>query len=210
MINRNAFQFSHRLCRLALTGAFVAILGFYTGCNSAPKGPIAVDLQFRPSRAEPISGSLPPTDVKVHVAAVEDKRADKETIGKNMQDATPLPVHASGAAPAEFVQNVLNQEMQSFGIDLTDAAEAADRIVAVSLNKFWVEETGTFRGEVSGIAEVKDKGGRVLWKGPIGGQGTTFGRSRSAANYNLVLSDATRRAVGSLLTNPKFTESLTK
>ena len=209
--NRYASRVSRRLSLFALGGAFATLLGVFAGCNTGPKGPLTVPLQFRPGHSEPLTGSLPATDAKVHVEAVKDKRANKEEIGRNIEDETPVPVYAGAdKAPAEFVREVLTEELQKFGIQMADAPEAADRIIAIDLNKFYVEESNNYRGEVAAIATVTDKGGRVRWKGPIGGEGKTFGRSLSPTNYNEAFSDATRRTVGSLVNNPKFAEAITK
>ena len=198
------------LSALGLCGVFAVLLGVNAACNTGPKGPVSVPLQFRPEHAEPLSGSLPTTDVKVHLEAVKDKRKDQDQIGVNVEDEVPLPVYSSGKSPAEFFREVLENEMSNFGVEMVDAPEAADRIIAVDLNRFWCEEGNNYKGEVSATATVTDKGGQVLWRGPIAGQGTDFGRSRSPANYNSVFSDATRRAVGALILNPKFADALTR
>jgi hypothetical protein len=212
LANRIAYVVSRRVGLLALGGAFAVLLGLSSGCNTGGGGPVNVPLEFRPTHAEPISGTITATDVKVHLEPVVDKRQNKDQIGQNVEDEAkpPVPVYSSGKSPAEFVHDVLETELKSFGIELTEAAEAADRIVTVDLTKFWAEEGNNYNAEVSGVAQVRDKGGRVKWKGPIGGNGKTFGRSLSPTNYNECLSDATRRTVGALLNNPKFQEALAR
>jgi hypothetical protein len=212
--NRITFSvISRRVASFALAGALATLLGLSsTGCNTGPKGPMNVPLSFRPAHAEPIAGTITATDVKVHLAQVNDKRQNKEQIGQNMENASnPIPIYAAAdKSPGEFLRGVVMDELKKFGVDIVDAPEAADRVIQLDLNKFWVEETGTYKAEVSATATVKDKGGTSRWKGSLDGQGTTFGRSLSAENYNEALSDATRRAVGSMLTNPKFQESLSR
>jgi hypothetical protein len=201
-----------RVSRVVLTGAFAALLGVYTGCGGGGGGgPVSVPLQYRPTHAEPLTGtSINAADVKVHLAQVVDKRQDKETIGQNVEDddKAPVPVYAADTTPGEFVRQVMEDELKNFGVELVDAPEAADRIIAIDLNKFWCEEGNNYRAEVRGTAEVRNKGGSSLWKGPIGGDGRTFGRSLSPTNYNEALSDATRRTVGSLIGNPGFAKAL--
>jgi hypothetical protein len=209
--NHCPFRVSRRrLSLLALSGTFAALIIAFGGCNSAPKGPISVPLEYRPQHSDPIAGTLPTTDAKIHLEAVEDKRPNTDEIGKNVQGETPLPVFSSGKSPAEFIRGVLEQELQNFGLEMTDAPEAADRIISVDLTKFYVEESATYEAEVSATAEVRDKRGSTLWKGQMAGAGDNFGRSRSPINYQETLSDATRRAVGSLVTNPKFADALVK
>ena len=204
-------RISHRLSCFALSTAFAALLGFSVGCGGGARGPVNVPLQFRPAHAEPLTGTITASDVKVNLAPINDKRDNKEQIGTNVENATPVPIYATAEkSPTDFVHGVLEQELKKFGVELTDAPEAADRVISIDLTRFWVEEGNNYKAEVSGLAQVKDKGGRVRWKGPVAGDGTTFGNSLKPENYNEVLSDATRRLVGSLLSNPKFQESLSR
>ena len=208
--------FSRRhLNRLALAGAFAAMLGLYTGCNmgGGGGGPINVPLQYRPTHAEPLTGtSLNAADVKVYLAPVNDRRDNKEQIGQNVEDddVAPIPVMSADKTPTDYVRDVLEEELKTFGVELVEAPEAADRIISLDLSKFWVEEGNNYRAEVRGTAEVRNKGGSSLWKGPVGGDGRTFGRSLSPTNYNEALSDATRRLVGSLINNPGFAKALAR
>jgi hypothetical protein len=135
-----------RLNHLALATAFTAMLGVYSGCNmGGPSGPVTVPLEFRPGHAEALSGSLNAQDVKIHVAAATDKRENKDEIGSNVEKATPVPVYSSGKSPAEFVQDVLELELKTFGADLVEAPDAADRIIEMDLNRFFVEESKNYR-----------------------------------------------------------------
>ena len=198
---------------VALVGSLAALLGVHAGCNGlggGPKGPLNLPLQFTPNRADPLSGSLEANDVKVHLELVEDVRENKEEIGRNVEDEVPVPVYASGKTPAEFVHDVLEDELKNLGADVTDAPEAADRIISLKLRKFFVEEGSSYRGEVQCHAEVRDKGGRVLWKQVVSGQGDNTGRSLSIENYNQTFSDATRRMTDALLNNPNFRAALTR
>lgn len=209
--NRIASHVSRRIGMFAAAGAFAALLGAHTGCGSlggGPKGPVNVPLEFRPQHSQPLSGSLS-GDVKVHLEAVEDRRENQDEIGRNIEDETPIPVYAAaGSTPAEFVHGAVEDELKNFGADVTDAPDAADRIVSLELRKFFVEETSTFRAEVSCAAEVRDKGGRSLWKQVVSGTGQTFGRSLKPENYQQTLSDATRRMIEGLFNNPNFQKAL--
>ena len=210
--NRIVAGISRRFGRVFLAGAFAAVVGAFAGCSTGgSSGPVNVPLTFRPGNAAAIGGTISASDVKVHLVPVEDKRDNKEQIGQNVEnEGAPVPVYASDKTPMEFYQNVIEGELKNFGLELVEAPEAADRIVAIELNRFWVEEGNNYRGDVQATAQVSDKGGRVLWKGKIPGDGKTFGRSRNPANYNLVLSDATRRSVAALVNNPGFQQALTR
>jgi hypothetical protein len=198
---------------VALAGAFAALLGVSVGCQGGGGGPVNVPLQYRPAHADPLTGtSINAADVKVHLAQVVDKRQNKEQIGQNVEDddKPPIPVYAAEKTPAEFLRGVMQEELRNFGIEQTEAPEAADRIITVELNKFWVEEGNNYVAQIQGIAQVTNKGGSILWKGPVAGDGRTFGRSLSPANYNEALSDAARRTVGSMTTNPGFVKALSR
>ena len=210
--NRIASPVAARLGRLALAAAFAALLGLYSGCGmmGGPKGPVSVPLEFRP-KADALTGTISATDVRAYLEPVNDKRDNKDRVGENVEDEVPVPVYAGGdTSPTDFVGNVIEQELKNFGVEFTDAPEAADRIITLDLNRFWVREDNNYQAEVRGVVTVKDKGGRVLWRGNVGGEGRTYGRSLNPINYNEAFSDATRGLVGSMLAQPKFQESLTR
>jgi hypothetical protein len=192
----------------ALGAALLTLLGVHSGCNTAPKGPMTVPMEFRPEHSDPLSGSLNAGDVKVYLAPATDKRAEKDTIGKNIENATPVPIYSSGKTPPEFVHDVLQDSLKDFGVQMADAPEAADRVINLELTRFFVEESNNYKAEVKATVEVKDKGGRVLYRGQIAGDGETFGRSLNPENYQNTLSDATRRAIANLFAQPKFQEAL--
>ena len=198
----------------ALAASLAALLGVHAGCNSlggGPPGPLTVPLEFKAEHSEPLSGSLPSGEVRVHVESVKDARDNKDEIGRNVEDDVPVPVYAAaGKTPAEFIREVLEDEMKNLGADVIDAPEAADRILSVELRKFFVEESSRYRAEVSAAVEVRDKGGKTLWKQVVADQGTTFGRSLKAENYQQTLSDATRRMIEKIVTNPGFAQALSR
>jgi hypothetical protein len=209
--NYFASRVSRRLSLFAFAGAVAALLGLSSGCNQGGGGPLSVPMEFRPEHSDPLTGSLNAGDVKVYLDPVADRRDDKETIGKNIENAaTPVPVYSSGKTPPEFFHDVLADELKHFGVDMVEAPEAADRIITVDLTRFFVEESNNYRAEVKATASVKDKGGRQLYKGQIGGDGKTFGRSLNKENYQQTLSDATRRAIGNLFAQPKCQEALAR
>jgi hypothetical protein len=199
---------------LAFLGAIASLIGVQAGCSSlggGPKGPLTVPLEFKAEHSEPLSGSLPSGEVRVHVESVKDARENKDEIGRNIEDDVPVPVYAAaGKTPAEFIHGVLEEEMKNLGADVTDAPEAADRIISVELRKFFVEESKKYRAEVSAAVQVSDKGGKVLWKQVVADQGTTFGRSLNPENYQQTLSDATRRMIDKIVNNPGFKQALTR
>jgi hypothetical protein len=192
----------------ALGAAICALCGVQSGCNQGGGGPMTVPLEFRPEHSDPLSGSLNAGDVKVFLAPATDKRAEKDTIGKNIEGSTPVPIYSSGKTPPEFVHDVLQDELKDFGVQMADAPETADRVISLDLTRFFVEESNNYNAEVKAQVEVKDKGGRSLYRGQIAGDGKTFGRSLSKENYQQTLSDATRRAIGNLFAQKPFQDAI--
>jgi hypothetical protein len=184
------------------------LCGVQSGCNQGGGGPMTVPLEFRPEHSDPLSGSLNAGDVKVFLAPATDKRAEKDTIGKNIEGSTPVPIYSSGKTPPEFVHDVLQDELKDFGVQMADAPETADRVISLDLTRFFVEESNNYNAEVKAQVEVKDKGGRSLYRGQIAGDGKTFGRSLSKENYQQTLSDATRRAIGNLFAQKPFQDAI--
>jgi hypothetical protein len=208
--NRIASFVSRRAGLLALAGAFAALLGVSVGCNKGGGGPVTVPLEFRPEHSDPLTGSLNAGDVRVYVEPTVDKRPEKDTIGKNIENTTPVPIYSSGKTPGEFVHDVLENSLKDFGVNVVEAPETADRLITIELTQFFVEESNNYRGEVKATVIVKDKGGRQLYRGQIGGDGKTFGRSLNKENYQQVLSDATRRMIGTLFDQQKFKDALVR
>jgi hypothetical protein len=206
--DRIASTFSRRVGMFALGAALLTLLGVQSGCNQGGGGPVTVPMEFRPEHSEPISAPLNPGDVKVYLAPATDKRPEKDTIGKNIESSTPVPIYSSGKTPPEFFHDVLDDELKSLGVQMADAPETADRTINIELTRFFVEEKSNYHAEVKALVEVKDKGGRSLYRGQVAGDGQTFGRSLNPENYQQTLSDATRRAIGNLVNQPKFQEAL--
>lgn len=204
---------SRRATVAALAVAFVSLVGFYAGCASRPTGPVTVPLEFRPREEQPLSGlagSLSVGDARVHVEQVKDRRTNPDLIGTNVEKQPAVPVYHSGKSPSEFLHDVLEDELRNLGVEIADAPDAADRIVAVELNKLFVEESGVYRGEARATVEVRDKASQVIWRGAVGGDGRNFGNSLKVENYQETLSDATRKMLAGLLSNPGFQKSLAR
>jgi hypothetical protein len=211
MISNRIFAgISHRLGTLAMAGALAVTLGAFAGCSMGPKGPLSVPLEYRPEHSEPLSGSINASDLKVFIEPINDRRQDKETIGKNVENSTPVPIYAAGKTPTEFIHDVMQEEMKTFGLDFVEAPEAADRVIQMDLTQFFIEESNTYKAQVRATATVKDKSGRQMWKGQVAGDGSTFGRSLSRENYQQTISDATRNAIRSLVSNAGFQSALTR
>jgi hypothetical protein len=198
---------------LGAAGALVLIGGnLGAGCSNASRtSSIDVPLEFRPrSDDSPPLVRLPPTGLpKVYVAPTTDQRTDARTIGQNTEDEIPVPVYAAGRSPADFVTDVLRQEMRSAGLDISADVSGTSRQVDSELLQFRVDESNRYRAEVRLSVKVVDPTGGVVWQGVSVGTGSNHGKSKSITNYQETFSDALRESINKILADPAFTRALT-
>lgn len=195
---------------LGLLAAGVLLMGAGTGCGGDNPSSLSVPMTWKSTSdfdTAGFAGTLP--DSAIYVAPVTDKRTNKDQIGENKEEDLPVPIYASGE-PAELVTNGLREYLKMAGLNVVDDRATADRIVTADLNRFWVTETGTYKGEVVATVYVKDKGGRVLWKGTGNGSVGKWGRSLNPENYQEIYSDAIIEVVESVLNQPGFHKALEK
>ena len=193
----------------ATLGALLLLPLAAGGCFNKPSS-VAVPLKFRPTsqlNMNAFAGELP--QASVHVAPVGDARDDRDRIGENLENRVPIPVYAAGgAAPPQFVHDVMRELFGRAGVALAHDRGVADRVVAADLRRFWTQETTTYEAEVRATVAVQDAQGRQLWQGTVNGTAERFGRSLKAENYQEVFSDATIKLVEGLLSNPGFQAAL--
>lgn len=178
------------------------------GCAKKPAS-VTVPLKFRPTsqmNMNAFAGDLP--EANIEVAPVNDAREEKNRIGENQEDKTPVPVLAGGTEPAQFVQDTLRSLLSRAGLKVADDDAAAGKVVMADLNHFWTLETNTYEAEVRATITVQDPGGGQVWKGTVNGTAERFGRSLKAENYQEVFSDAMVNLVEGLLNNEGFRAAL--
>jgi hypothetical protein len=186
-----------------------------SGCQTSEKLSLSMPLMFRPERVT--SASVTPVaaspGLKLHIPAATDARPNQDTIGENIENAEigPRPIYADGPTPAEFVHAIVEREMAKVGYVAAPGAgtDAANRVLAITINDFYAIESSRYKAEVRLSAEVRDGGGRVIWRGQGYGDSARFGRSLSPENYNESFSDATLRALGQIMANPQFQAAMT-
>lgn len=192
---------------VAVLGALLA-LGL-VGCAKRPAS-VVVPLKFRPTsqmNMNTFAGDLP--ESSVHVGPVNDVRDNRDQIGENLEERTPVAIIAGGPVePAQFVHDVMRNLMTRAGVSVADDPAGGDRLLVADLHQFWTKETGTYDGEVRATVTVQDRSGRQLWKGTINGTAERFGRSLKAENYQEVFSDAMINMVEGLLNNAGFRAAL--
>lgn len=179
------------------------------GCGPK-RSSLSVPLKFRPTSQLNMSGfagDLP--DVSIHVAPVNDVRDNKEQIGENVEESTPVPIFVGGGMePSQFTQQYMNDLLSKAGLKVTENRGQADRVLLTDLHHFWTKEGNTYESEVRATIIVQDKGGQQLWKGTINGTAERFGKSLSAENYQEVYSDALVNMAQNLLNNAGFRAAL--
>ena len=197
---------SRAAARAGLFALLVVLLGG-AGCRTTSS--LDVPLSYRPTDTPEIhwkQGQLDP--LKVYLAPAEDLRADKHAIGVNLECSAPVPISAAaGSDPAKFVHDVFAREMRAAGLLMVDDAESADRVVNLSLTRFWCDETRDYNGVVSVLVEVKNKNGKTLMREPVTGDSKRFGLSLSGENYNETFSDSTMEAAESMLNDATFQDA---
>lgn len=175
------------------------------GCER-PKE-LRVPLDYRPTDHLEVSGLELPTGMRVAVTAV-DTRTDTSAIGRNAEHDVPIPILPDQRTPDEFLRDAVSRELANAGLTIEPEPRQASKVLNVSLQRFFVEETGTYEGTIAGAAQLKDASGRRLWEGQVSGTGKRWGRSLSPENYQETLSDATVALVQGLLRNPAFVQAL--
>lgn len=207
----------NRLCsggpRLVALLGFV-LVGLGSGCGGSKAMSLTVPLTWKSTEKLDMSamtGSTP--EASVFVAPVVDKRtAKKELIGENLEDAdkgVTRPISPEGDVTA-FVHDAIKTQFQQAGLKVVDDPGSADRVLTTDLLAFWVEETGTYKGEARATMALNNKAGQQLWKGNVGGTASKWGRSLNAENYIECLSDSTLELIETALKNPSFRKALEK
>lgn len=210
--NRRARTGARLVRGVLAVGALMVMLGSNLGAGCSTGGNVSsidVPMEYKPRSADtPVMRTPSGQPLKLYVSPTVDKRADSRTIGSNNQKDTPIPVYAAGKSPGDFVTDVLKQEMTTMGLEVTDEVSSSQRQIDSELIQFNVTEGGTYKAIVQLRLKVVDPTGKVLWQGVGSGDGSNYGKSRSATNYQETYSDALRRAITKILADPKFSDAV--
>ncbi len=189
---------------------WAALLGGMTmasGCPTSKPSSLTVPLQLRTTQMPNAVVSFAQTPGRVYVAPVQDGRTEKDRIGENRENTPPTPVYGD-SSPTEFVRTAVVEQLKNDGVTIVQSADGADAVLAMTLNRFWAQESPNYDAQVILAVEVRNRGGAALWSGTTSGHDGTFGRSLSAENYQQVLSNALANAVSGLVAKPQFQEAL--
>ena len=136
---------------------------------------------------------------------VTDNRGDPEVIGRNSEQIPPRKVITRDSVTA-FVSEHMKELIAGNGnIEIDDTGPM---ILKVEVQRFLVEETETYNGDVRLKVTLVNSNGTDVWTGITRGASTRFGRSYSAENYYEALSDSLVDAVRNLLRSPTFHSAL--
>ncbi len=160
--------------RIAATLAATLAAAVLGACASHP--PLRdVSLQWRPS-AE-FNGSIAQASPrKLSFETFKDERQRPELIGQNDENATPRTVTTQDNV-GTFIAMHMRQMFDRSGLTTVDGG--GDVVVSGEVRQFFVEETGTYKANVSLHLSARDRAGTVLWEGEVSGSASTFGRSYS-------------------------------
>ncbi len=170
-----------------------------------------IPLQWKPTSALAGMGTIDLSGAtittKIHFDPLTDVRQNPTLVAENREKAEIRPMTTSSDVGA-FVTDHLEASVREAGLNVVDGD--ADVNVSGEIRKFFVTETDTYNGEISLLIHLKDKNGKELWTGIVGGDATRFGRSYKAENYFEVMSDMLLRATYNLLASGDFRAALAK
>ena len=196
---------------LATAGLAVLLFGnVAASCSMGSKvSSIDVPMEYKPRTAEMPSMRAPTGQpLKIFVSPAVDNRNDPRTIGTNTEDEMPIPVYAAGKTPADFVTDVLKQELTTAGLEVTGDVSSTQRQIDTEIIQFNVTEGNSYKAIVQLRVKIVDPTGKVVWQATGNGEGSNHGKSKSAINYQQTFSDALRRAIGKVMAEPKFVEAV--
>lgn len=197
-----------RPMRVVVLSAAAAFIGW--GCRShlmslaVPLTPYGSDSVARSVSAVPANPHL-----KLYIE-VSDTRPDVNKIGENREEDSlgARPVKSSGSTPAEFIRDLLGREFTRVGMTVVIDRAQANRVLHLSITRFFVIETGTYQADIALAADVSEPSGKRLWTGNVNGENATFGRSMNPENYQQVLTAATVEVAEHLCNNAEFPRAL--
>ena len=183
-------------CFLATT----ALAG--SGCRSRPDV-LLVNPVYKAGK-QPMPGTWSQPGATVDVSIVDGRRSQPGEIGRNIEEskAIRILVNPQGGALV-LVRGALVSELRAIGLNVTEGTPAAHRI-QITLQRFWVEEEGTYLGEIRLRVVVFNSAGQPTGDAVVSGTANRWGRSLSEENYQETFDSALRDAIENLFKDPRF------
>lgn len=155
----------------------------------------------------------------VNFLPFKDTVAKPQLIGKNVEHPTVTHlVTGSGkvipiprlVTTSDEVGPFVSQHLQDLFAQAGYRAGGtnASRVVSGVVHKFFVVEGSLYRATLDLSLTVRNRSGKVLWRGTVEGTSSTFGGSYRLDNYEQVLSNSVVSAADQLLQNPAFSKAL--
>lgn len=191
--------------------SLLALAVFGSTLLSAADGPtLSTPLVWKPTSTL-LSGSAPVNltpfaKQKLVVLPLIDKREEKTRLGENTEKDYSRYI-ATNDDIAAYVTKRLITLLAQPGLPVSAQAEGATVVISGELQRFYVTENSTYKGEFRALLQV-ESAGKVLWRGLATGENTRFGRSYKLENYHETLSDTLIDAVSHLLADRDFMASL--
>lgn len=159
----------------------------------------------------------PPATVRF--VPFKDTAAKPRFIGKNVEHPTvthlvtgsgkviPIPRKVTTSDnPGPFVSKHLQDLFATAGY--RTGGKNASRVISGVVHKFFVVEGSLYRATLDLSLTVRNRDGKVLWRGSVEGKSSTFGGSYRLDNYEQVLSNSVVDAADQLLQNVAFSKAL--
>jgi hypothetical protein len=149
-----------------------------------------IKLLWKPTTTLSKLGGIDPNGIKVKIQLqpLADGRDNAALIGENREKANaPKKVTTPENVPA-FVTDKLKKVIADAGVSVVEGG--GDVVLSGELQKFFVEETNEYSGELRIKFTAKNPSGKELWTGSILGHASNFGRSYNDNNYYETLSNS--------------------
>jgi hypothetical protein len=149
-----------------------------------------IKLLWKPTTTLSKLGGIDPNGIKVKIQLqpLADARDNAALIGENREKANaPKKVSTQENVPA-FVTDKLKKVIADAGVSVVEGG--GDVVLSGELQKFFVEETNEYSGELRIKFTAKNPSGKELWTGSILGHASNFGRSYNDNNYYETLSNS--------------------
>jgi len=207
MIHARSSQHGRRWSLLSASLGFLLIAPL-VGCASTPES-MVLGLAFQPTSqpdanklqgAQPISAAM-----RVWINPVIDRHPEGTQIGvSEEEDNAPVYFGANGLPPADFVRSALVPVLAAYAVPVAPDVNTHTHVLQLEMTRFWTLEESTYQATIGGSVALADRGGNVLWRGEIVGNGKRWGRTFTAINYQQAFSDAALDLGTKLALDPGF------
>lgn len=169
-----------------------------------------IHLQWRPTDSISDTADLDLGKIrklKLKIGNIIDARENRIEIGCN-SEASLRRYYLSKEDVAAFVTERFCFLLSHFKINFT--CDTADILLTVELKKFYVNESSSYKGEVTIGITAQSTSGSILWSGVVSGTSSNWGLSFRTENYYECIGNAIVAAVNNLLRNKEFVSVFNK